>query len=443
MINWRKQIWAAPILAAAVALAVASLVDPPRDAPGVAPGTVAVDSVTYACPVQKDWTVASGQISAGDAAEATAVPDAQVSDRWARADRWRSGTAEPGTLIVTQTGSGTGAVGFVAGRFDGGDVAQRCPGVVDDAWFTGLGATRTHDSRLALVNLGPARAVVDLRWWSTAGPIDSADASGVVIEPGTRTIVAASEVAAGEELLGVEVLRQRGEVSAVVLDSADGDLEGSELLAAAGAPGREQVLGGISTRGDATLQVTNPGTSTAHVKVDVLGADGSFLAEGLDDLAVDPESVQEFEVPARVDIGGAALRLTSDQPVVSSLRVSRDDDYAVSTPSPRLDGPAIVPVDLGVGTVALTLAAPGAAASATIEGFDRSMTSTGSTVVDLAAGGSQTVDPLDDLDSAAYVVVRPTGDVRAAAFFATSGRLASMPVSTAPLTVRAPHVEVR
>ena len=115
----------------------------------------------------------------------------------------------------------------------------------------------------------------------------------------------------------------------------------------------EQVVAGApSGSGTRTLMLLNPGTSTARVGVQVIGGEGHVRARG----------ARVGQGRRRTVHGGRPcrsrwaptqrrLRLKSDQPVSASMRVAptpRTD--AVVEALPALDGPAVVPVDLGTGT---------------------------------------------------------------------------------------------
>jgi hypothetical protein len=116
------------------------------------------------------------------------------------------------------------------------------------------------------------------------------------------------------------------------------------------------------------------------------------------------------------------------------------NDYAYAEASSVLTGPAVVPVELGQQGVVpqLILTAPAAAASVEVQAYDTAMAPLASSTVEIAAGTTE----LAGLDTAgaAYVVLRPTGDVIAAATYVKADGISSLAVTDAPVTVAAPQV---
>ncbi|MBA4606932.1 hypothetical protein H1W00_00395 [Aeromicrobium sp. Marseille-Q0843] len=415
---------------------------PEPEPPVVAGGsqTVEVRQTVWACPVQSGWTVAAGQVAPGTEAVARPIPKEAAADPvWAQADRWR--TAEPGgdALVLEQSGEGSGSVGYVAGTTRGDAVLGSCPPVVDEAWFTGLGDRGRSGATITLVNLGENRAVADLTWWGTNGPIQSLDTSGLVVEAGERREIEVDQVAAGEGAVAAHVSRRRGSLTAMALDAGPG---GADLLTPAPGPATEQVLAGLPEGDGTRLALVNPGTSTAHVAVAVRGPEGSFAAQGLEDVAVEPESTRVVAIPGSVDLDRASLAISSDLPVVASATVETDGDVARIAPAPSLAGPAIVPVRLG-GTAVRTVLTSKEAAEVEVEAFSASMESLGTSQVVLQAGASALVPAPEGRP--AYLVLTPKKgqQVMAGAWQADGDRVAATPVRPAPVSVVAPGVSVR
>lgn len=434
-------------LVAVVLVALASLA-PSDDDQGTdrAPGTVTVTRSAYACPAGSVITVAAGQVAAGTSRTASALPAMTPDEQLAGATSWRTAVVDAPGVLVEQTGSGSGAVGYFAGTAPrsggGGLVVGPCPGVVDDAWLLGLGSGAKHFSTLILTNLADSQAAVDLTLWGPEGPIDAVDAEGIVIEPHSVSRIRLDTLAAGEPEVAVRVHRRRGSVSAVVNDTSTATFKGTEPISVAQGPSREQVVGGIvgGTSGR-TLLVLNPGTATARVGVEVIGRDGTFTPTGLEQVTVKPGTLRAVTVPASAGSGELALRLTSDQPVSSTVRMAPStSDYAYAEPTTALTGPAVVPVDLGAsGSVPqLVLTAPGAQATVEIRAFDASMAPLASSTVTVAAGTTQVATP--DATGAAYLVLRPAGRVVAAATYTRGSGISSLAVQDAPVAATAPQV---
>lgn len=426
----------------ALALVAVTWFVPEPEAAVVAGGSSAVPvrQATWACPTAPGWTVAAGQVEAGDEAVARPTPSQAAADPvWADASRWRTATPGGQALVLEQSGEGSGPVGFVAGTRGQAAVLGSCPTVVDEAWFAGLGDEGRTDAVVTLVNLGESRAVADLTWWGANGPIQSLDTSGLVVEAGERREIAVDEVAAGEGAVAVHVSRRRGALTAIALDAGAGR---ADLVSPSGGPARSQVIAGLPP-GDVTrVALVNPGTATAHVAVAVRGPEGSFAAQGLEDVAVEPESTRVVAIPAAVELEGASLSVTSDLPVVASATVT-DGDIARPVSAVEIAGPAVAPVRMGGRPVRLTLTTGDDAADVTIESFSATMQSLGTETVSLASGTSRRAPAA--ARGAAYVVVTPADGnaIMAGLWQAGDDKLAAAPLRPAPVTVMAPGVSVR
>jgi hypothetical protein len=196
----------------------------------------------------------------------------------------------------------------------------------------------------------------------------------------------------------------------------------------------------------------NPTSSTARVGVEVVSAKGIFAPEGLESVKVDAGRFVEVAMPKSAGTDAAALRLRSDQPVSAALRVSPDaKDHGVMEAQPGLDrvgldGPAVVPVDLGVGTRApqLVLTALGGPGRVRLQAYDSRMKQLATSDVEIEADTTKTVDlaSADVLDTkdAAYVVVRADGVVAGAATYRRGSSVASLGLAAAPVTVLGPQV---
>ena len=441
----------APPVAAALLLGVAFLLPDGSDAERP-PVPVSVERAAYACPAGDGISVTAGQVAAGTSATAQSLPDRDDLDSLGDATSWRRDTVDAASVVMDQQGRGSGAVGFfsqVAGQAAGGGlVVGSCPPTVDDTWYVGAGSGGKHHSTLVLTNLSSSPAVADVSFWGPEGKIDAIDAEGVVVEPFTVRRVDLRDLAAGEADMAVRVERRRGSLTVAGLDSSTAVFRGTDALEPTAAPRRDQVLAGMPAgAGTRTLMLVNPSTSTARVGVQVVGRKGKFAPKGLDSVKVDAGRFTTVTVPKSVGNDGAALWLRSDQPVAASLRVAPGaKDRAVVEATPALDGSAVVPVDLGVGTDApeLVLTALGRAGRVRLEAFDERMRSQASADVSVDADTTKTVDlgsaKVLDAKNFAYVVVRPDGGVAGAATYRRGGGIASLGLTEAPVTVLGPQV---
>lgn len=435
----------------ALLLLVAVTLAPSGSDPGRPPRAVVLDRTAYACPAQ-DLAVAAGQVLPGTAATARTLPEGEEVADLEDARSWRTTTVDAPAVLVEQEGDGSGAVGHYSGvtEDEEGDglVVGACGDVVDDAWFTGLGSGGGHQSTLVLTNLADGPAVADVTLWSPEGEVDAVGAAGIVVDPFTTRSIDLDDLAAGEAELAVQLTRRRGALAVSATDTSTVDPAGSEAPSAAPAPTRRQVVGGV-VQGEQgrSLHLVNPGASTARVAVEVLGQDGAFTPEGLDEVTVDAGTAQAVDLPRSAGSGRLAVRLTSDQPVVGSVRMaSSEDDLAVAEALPALAGPAVVPLDLGTDTdpPELLLTAVGAPGTARLESFDadgQSLDEGGAeigtdTTVGLDLGDADVID----VEGAAYVVVRTSGEVVGSATYRDGDLVAALGLAAAPVTTLGPRV---
>lgn len=437
-----------PALAVTMVL-VAQLV-PSRSFEPRSPSEVSVAETAYACPAGFNLTVAAGQLRKGSAGKATVLPGRRMQADLADPSSWRTANVAGRGVIVQQQGRGSGPVGFFAGvtpKSDGGGlVVGVCPGLVDDAWWLPLGSGGNHFSTLDLTNLADSPAVVDLELWGPEGRIDAVDAEGIVVNPSTVRRIRLDDVAAGEPQLALRVHRRRGSLSALVNDTSTSVFRGSEQVSATAAPRRSQVLGGlVEGASGRTLAMLNPGTTTARVDVEVIGPKNTFQPSGLQQIKVPAGSLRELALPRAVGSGTQALLLTSDRPVAATVRMAPGaKDYAYAEAVPALAGPAVVPVELGPagGSPELVLTAPGGAATVELQAYDSKMRSVASTSIRITSGTTRVVDTAKALKAkkTAYIVLRPKGEVVAAATYLKGDGISSLAITAVPLTVLGPSV---
>lgn len=432
---------------AAVALVVLAVLAPSSSETSRSPSSVTVTESAYACPAGSGLTVAAGQVRAGTGSTAEILPGGSRDSDLEDAGAWRTAVPDGAGVKIRQQGRGSGAVGFFAGAAPkdggGGLVVGSCPGVVDDAWLMGLGSGGKHFSTLILTNLADSPAAVDVSLWGPKGRVDAVGAEGIVVKPSSVRRIRLDELAAGESELAIRVHRRRGSVSAVVNDTSSAVFRGTEPVSATLSPRRRQVVAGL-TEGTAgrTLLLLNPGGTTSRVDVRIIGPKGTFTPSGLEQVKVPAGSTRSIDIPRSAGPDEQALLITSDRPVAAGVRMSPDDtDYAYAEAASPLAGPAVVPVDLGdtnSGVPRLVLTAPGEAAIADVRAYDSAMKPLMKSTVTIKAG--TTTSLALKLKGAAYLVVRPRGEVVAAATYTGRGLISSLALTAAPVTALAPQV---
>jgi Family of unknown function (DUF5719) len=442
-----------PVIAVALALLAYALPTPSdHQRP---PSRVAVTQASYACPADKTMTVAAGQVRRGTSSSATVLPGKVKNTAAADPSAWRTSAIDGQGVIVDQQGLRSGAGGFFAGtgsKTDGGGLfVGSCSGVIDDAWMLGLGSGGKHFSTVVLTNLAESPAVVDLDLWGPEGKIDAVDTQGIVIKPLTTRRVRLDSLAAGETDLALKVHRRRGSLSAIVTDTSTAIFRGTEPVTATESPRRDQVVGGlVNGVSGRTLELLNPGSTTARVDVSVFGPNNQFTPSGLNNIKVKPGSLKRVTIPSSAGSDRQALHVTSDLAVAATVRMAPSTtDYAYAEAVTPLAGPALVPVALGPSVRApdLILSAPTGDAGVEVQAFDAQMKLVASRSVAIKGGTTQHLDSGKEFTSTvtkgraiAYLVVRPKGDVVGAATYVRGGGISSLALVTAPETVLGPQV---
>lgn len=437
-----------PVLAVVMVAAAAALPRWHADHPRT--DSVRVSQTTYVCPhSQSKATAAYGQIAAGTSRDIAVSTDGEVESEQSDAALWVTQALTGNGVLVTQDGRGSGAVGFTAGTASksagGGLVVARCGGVVDEAWFLGLGTADKRSSTLVLSNLSDTPAVADVVLWNSTGAVDAVHAKGIAVEPFTVRRIPISDLAAGEPDLAAQVVRRRGVMAAMVEDSSTATFAGTEAIGAAQPPSRDQVVAGVDgqKRGKKLL-LLNPGNQTARVDVTTYSADGPVADADLQEIEVKAGRYLTVDVPGTVGAGQHALRVTSDRAIVASARVSPDvKDFMLAESAPLLDGPAVVPVDLGVASPArLILTALDDAASVDVVAYDAKMHEIGRTTVDIAARStlSTKVSDIKADGDIAYLTVDADGVAVGAVTYTAGSRSSSLVLRSAPTSIDVPVV---
>lgn len=152
-----------------------------------------------------------------------------------------------------------------------------------------------------------------------------------------------------------------------------------------------------------------------------------------------------MEIPTTAGSGRQALQVTSDVPVAATVRMAPNDvDYAYAEAVPALVGPALVPVALGkaVSLPDLILTAPRKGTNAQVIAYDKNMKEIAEANVTVEGETTQHLDTAKAFTQKgiAYLVVQSKGEIVAAATYKDGGRISSLAMLSAPLTVLAPQV---
>jgi hypothetical protein len=260
-----------------------------------------------------------------------------------------------GVMATASSGEvfGTGTSGEQQGL-----MAAPCTAPGSEHWFVGVGAASSARSELILTNPDDAQAEVDLQFFGARGEVVVPGSPGILVDAHASRTVSLQSLVAVNGPLSVSVKATTGRVSAVARDvrSTNLDPAGADWHLSAVAPTDRLVIPDIPDgEGSRELTVTNPGTTRAQVRVQVLAQAGPFEPTGADSLEILPRSTATVDLAAGLVGQYGAIRLVSDQPVTgavlsTSLRPGAAPDFAVQPASAAL---------VRTGVVALATAAAG------------------------------------------------------------------------------------
>jgi hypothetical protein len=318
-------------------------------------------------------------------------------------------------------------------------------------WFVGASTGGGRRDRLVLTNADATPAVVSLRLLTDGGPVEVPNSTDISVAPGSAREIPLDGMAPGRARLTVGVVVTRGRVAAALhdQDTPGTASNGIDWIAPAPEPARTVVIPGVP---DGTLgrrlQLVAP-DSDAIVNVRLISKDNDFVPAGVDTLALEAGKVAEFDLSPAAGTQAVGVVITSDQPVLGAVRVTRTagpvTDVAYATAAAPLSTPATLPDGRG-GTwwrTRLLLTAPAGAATVIV----RPLLASGpgpERVVTIAAGRTLSIDPETTGADRYAVVVTPqpgSGPVYAARVLrANASDITIVPLLGGRFTVVLPRV---
>lgn len=357
-------------------------------------------------------------------------------------------------LVVAEGRQSTGSAGSsflsAASGQDRGLALARCVAPGTSSWFTGLyasgqatGGRATLRSEVILTNTDATRADVDLRLLGPNGAVTAAGARGLTVPARSSRVVALEGLVADKGPLGVQVRASRGRIHATVRQrAAYGSVPGgTDLQVPSTNPATQQVVPGVpGVPGERTLVLTNPGDRRTTAKVEVLGRTGTFAPVDAGQVDVNAGATVQVSLTRGLAQEAAAVRVTTDQPVVAAMVAQASDDPATGDvavqPAAEPLGPTAIgalAVDRGVaGAVIVTNAGSAdTVVSLHLVGVDGRELKTGELPVRAGATAQWEVA---QVDVPAGVVVRtPRGATTYAGLVLTS--VAGPGLASSPLSV--------
>lgn len=320
----------------------------------VCPGLAAVSSDS------QTTLLSAGSAAPGDSTTASTAPDSLridllgsalakkpllAADPGARVVRYLLPTGPARTFVVRATGTmARGLSAQFITRTQAGPgrslAAGQCAAPGGDFWFVGGGATAGRTTTLLLTNVDAAPATVDVTVYGAKGPVNAAPGQGVLVAPGKQVVLPIDGLSPGEAATAIRAVARSGRFAASMFDTQAKGLipGGADWIPQSGGPARELVVPAIA--GDVgvgrRLSLVAPGPSDAVVRVGISTSDGVLVPEGLDAVALPAGQIVTVDLKQVASAGPIGLLLTSDQPVVAGVRVSRGGgatlpDFAYST----------------------------------------------------------------------------------------------------------------
>lgn len=335
-----------------------------------------------------------------------------------------------------------------------GFAAGECPRPDNDFWFLGGGSEVGQRTSVVLTNTDLAPAQVEVTVYGQDGPVDTSAADGVVVAARDQKVLRLDALASGSDVTAVRVQTQSGRVAAVLLDtSLDGlTSRGTDWVPRAAAPSRRAVVPGLPAGdGQRRLHLLAPGRSDAVVELRLVTPARTFAPTGHEVIDVPAGRVVSVDLTDALARDAAAVRVTSDVPVLAGAEVrtgsktgTSDVGYSAAVP-PLGDVTSTVGVASGAGSISkLVLSAPRGMAAVEVSSVPGSGGKARTRSVRVPAGSTRSVALKGSLSGQAVVLTATGGPVYGARVIeqksSGSPLLSVLPLFTSPSVVSAPDV---
>jgi hypothetical protein len=272
----------------------------------------------------------------------------------------RATGALAGGLEVEQTSADTKGA-------DRGLAGVRCSEPGNDMWFLGPGPVDAKDVDLYLTNVDEQPAAVDVLALSGEGPLDTTDGRGTTVGPHTGRVIPIGKTAEGlgdivktARILALHVRVTTGRVAAAVRVRVGGK-QGVDWVPVTAPPALGMVVPGVpGGSGRRQLLVAVPGEADAQVKVQVITSTGTFAPEGQDTLDAPAQTVTPLDLEQALSGKAAAIRLSSDRPIIAGFTADMGADVAYGAATEPLGGGGAVADNRSGAVVVLTAPEGGA-----------------------------------------------------------------------------------
>ena len=343
------------LVIATVALAALTFAHPGTGSVG-GPTNVAFSSAVRGCPATGS-TIRVGSLGTGTG---------PILVRQGSAAPVRSGVVRPGqtTDIVgsagprTVTVDGAGAAGLSVGTFGTNPLSgSRCTEPSSDYWFTGLGASSTHDSVVEIDNPADTMARVELTTYASGVSVAPPVVDDRVLAPRSRAVIDLFKTNPEYGVYAVHAAVQQGRALVSVLDQSQtpGQPALSDWMIPQFAPLATVTLLGVVPGSGQTLSVVNPGGNQLTAVVRLITKTATFAPAKFNGVTVPGNGVATADLGAI--LGGAkdvvGIEIDAPTPVVASLATVAGNDLAYTGADPVLAGEGGAVLPDGAKTVVL------------------------------------------------------------------------------------------
>jgi hypothetical protein len=405
VVAWRTLPRAAQPAAATAAGQTQSVTSVSRSCPPAPPGTSAARITMIAIPGQASSGNAGTAAAAGSATlsevpaaptltptptpTATGTKKAGTSGKQAgTSGKQAASTATPAPVTVPDAGTVTtvtppggtagggtsvAATGQMAGGFEAEQATTDGIGLVScthpssDMWFVGTGqGAGAAKVWLYLMNTSSVTAIADVTILTDTGQQNGL-ANAITVAPNQVVAENVTPFVTGSQSLALHVQTSAGQVAASVWE---GDSNGGGAwLPQAAAPATTLIIPGLTVASSvARLFVTVPGSDVANLKIVALTPSGAVTQFSSAPVEASAGATTPVTLSSLGASAAAALKVTSNVPIVASVLVPGSGIGAFTTATSPVSGQGVVagnPSTRG-DTVGLLLTAPAGAATATI-----------------------------------------------------------------------------
>lgn len=219
-----------------------------------------------------------------------------------------------------------------------GLAAAACAEPSADTWLAAGSTSLGQTSLVLLSNPSEVDATVDLSIYTETGPVSAPGAAGILVPAGSQKVVPLAGLAPSASAPVVRVQTSGGEVVASMQQSFEQGIQprGAELAGATGAPGRQQIIPGVTIGSMAAIQGAQsaeavgvdypvvrllvPGDKDAQVTIGAVGETGTAAG---DSYATTVKAGTVAEVPLQhLKDGSYTVTVNSSVPVVVAARTS-------------------------------------------------------------------------------------------------------------------------